>query len=140
VELNLPNTLTAIGCNAFAGCSGLVELNLPDIVTAIGDVAFGKCTNLRCLVLPPALISLAATAFEDSMINLRMLVVLLTVPPQRRRFSAAKMNQTSGLTLTTLNVTFLKRLTFQSTQISSWCLHQTLLWLAWAGSLPRWPP
>jgi hypothetical protein len=52
-----------------------VELHLPDALTAIGDRAFSKCTNLRCLIFPPALISLDTTAFDDSTINLRMLVV-----------------------------------------------------------------
>jgi hypothetical protein len=79
VELNLPGTLRAIGVSAFQGCSGLVELILPGTLTAIGEYAFCECTNLRCVVLPPALDSLAATAFGDSMINLRMLVVPLTV-------------------------------------------------------------
>jgi hypothetical protein len=80
VGLHLPDALTSIGNSAFHGCSGLVELNLPDTLTAIGVFAFCECENLRCLVLPPALVSLGATVFQDSMINLRMLVVPLPVP------------------------------------------------------------
>jgi hypothetical protein len=79
VDLRLPDTLTAIGDRAFGDCSGLVDLRLPDSLTAIGRHAFFKCTNLRCIVLPPALTSLDSTAFNESTINLRMLVVPITV-------------------------------------------------------------
>jgi hypothetical protein len=56
-----------------------VDLRLPDTLTAIGRHAFFKCTNLRCIVLPPALTTLDSTAFKESTINLRMLVVPFTV-------------------------------------------------------------
>jgi hypothetical protein len=56
----------------------LVELHLPDTLTAIGNDAFSKCTNLRCLILPSALISLDATAFDVCTNDLRMLVLPLT--------------------------------------------------------------
>jgi hypothetical protein len=79
VDLHLPDTLTAIDNYAFDGCSGLVDLHLPDALTAIGSHAFSKCTNLRCIVLPPALTNLDSTAFKESTISLRMLVVPLLV-------------------------------------------------------------
>jgi hypothetical protein len=79
VDLHLPDTLTAIGDGAFYGCSGLVNLRLPDTLTAIGGHAFFECTNLRCIILPPALTTLDPTAFKESTINLRMLVVPFTV-------------------------------------------------------------
>jgi hypothetical protein len=79
VHLCLPDTLAAIGSEAFYGCSGLVDLRLPDSLAAIGRHAFFKCTNLHCIVLPPALTTLDSTAFNESTINLRMLVVPITV-------------------------------------------------------------
>jgi hypothetical protein len=79
VDVRLSDTITAIYECAFRGCSGLVDLHLPDTLTAIGSNAFEGCTNLRCIVLPPALTALDPTVFDQSTINLRMLVVPFTV-------------------------------------------------------------
>ena len=46
VEINLPETVTSIGAQAFQNCSNLVEINLPETLTSIGGTAFGNCTKL----------------------------------------------------------------------------------------------
>lgn len=42
----IPNTVTAIGNEAFYGCMGLASVDIPNSVTTIGSGAFYNCTNL----------------------------------------------------------------------------------------------
>lgn len=49
-SVNLKN-ITAIGANAFQGCSSLKEVTLPDAVTEISDGTFANCTSLEKITL-----------------------------------------------------------------------------------------
>ena len=44
--VNLPSTLTTIGDNAFAYCTGLTSLTIPASVTTVGANAFNQCNSL----------------------------------------------------------------------------------------------
>ena len=44
--INLPNTLTLIGKDAFTYCYGLTEINIPSSIKQIDEYAFYNCTNL----------------------------------------------------------------------------------------------
>lgn len=46
-RVSLPNSLTTLGANAFATCSGLTELVIPDGVKKIDPTAFEDCENIR---------------------------------------------------------------------------------------------
>lgn len=53
-ELSIPATImgypvTAIGCEAFMGCTTLTSITIPDGVTYIGVRAFAWCTNLSSM-------------------------------------------------------------------------------------------
>jgi hypothetical protein len=48
--LNLPDTLTSIGANAFSDCSGLTSVTIPGSVTSIGNEAFSGCTGLTSVI------------------------------------------------------------------------------------------
>lgn len=43
----IPDSVTSIRSNAFAGCTGLTSIAIPNSVTSIGDWAFDGCTGLK---------------------------------------------------------------------------------------------
>ena len=55
--------ITAIGDEAFAGCSEISHIELPDSITSIGASAFYGCTSLKKVTLPKKLSSLGDHAF-----------------------------------------------------------------------------
>jgi hypothetical protein len=48
----IPDTVTAIGTDAFMGCSALTNVVFPNGLTSIGDPAFADCDNLTTLTIP----------------------------------------------------------------------------------------
>ena len=52
-ELVIPEGVTAIGADAFAGCSGLTDVTIPASVTNVGVDAFAACSNLTNIVVDP---------------------------------------------------------------------------------------
>ena len=48
----IPNSVTSIGENAFAGCTGLVSVTIPNSVTSIELYAFKDCSALTNIVIP----------------------------------------------------------------------------------------
>ena len=63
VSVCLPDTVTAIGTEAFSGCSDLAEITLPGGLTSIGKHAFSGCRSLTKLTLPDSLIMIGPGAF-----------------------------------------------------------------------------
>lgn len=59
----VPPTVTAIGPEAFAGCSGLTRADLPASVTTIGYRAYYYCQNIRALSLPESVRTIGSYAF-----------------------------------------------------------------------------
>ena len=52
-NVNLPNSLTSIGEQAFLGCTNLASITIPSQVTTIGNYAFAECGNLRSITMEP---------------------------------------------------------------------------------------
>ena len=65
--LNIPNSVTSIGTNAFKGCTGFTgTLTLSNNLTTIGEGAFYGCTGLTgSLTLPSTLTTIGPYAFYD---------------------------------------------------------------------------
>ncbi len=61
-NLNIPNTVTNIGDNAFYG-SAISSLTLPSSLTTIGNNAFGDCSNLTSLTIPSGVTQIGNYAF-----------------------------------------------------------------------------
>ncbi len=59
----IPNSVTVIGTEAFAGCKSLTSIIIPDSVRAIGIAAFNYCTNLKSINIPDSVTSISWIAF-----------------------------------------------------------------------------
>ena len=60
---HIPNSVTAIGDNAFYNCSGLTSISIPNGVTSIGDNAFYGCTGLSTITIPNGVTSIGNSVF-----------------------------------------------------------------------------
>lgn len=65
-SITLPNSLKTIGKGAFASCRilGLESVSLPETLTEISDYAFSYCTCLPSITLPETLTAIGSYAFE----------------------------------------------------------------------------
>ena len=62
-SIDIPNSVTAIGENAFAGCNGLTVVSIPNSVTTIGKYAFSHCTQLSVITFPNSVKTIDEGAF-----------------------------------------------------------------------------
>ena len=62
-DLIIPDSVTSIGDQAFAGCTSLTSIVIPDSVTSIGDEAFRGCTGLTSITIPDGVTSIGNYAF-----------------------------------------------------------------------------
>lgn len=63
-EIVIPDSVTKIGANAFAGCSKLQRIELP-AVTELGDCAFRNCSALTEITIPASVRSIGKEAFAE---------------------------------------------------------------------------
>ena len=59
----IPEGITAIGNDAFRGCSGLTSVTIPNSVTSIGYSAFDGCNSLTSVTIPNSVTSIGSSAF-----------------------------------------------------------------------------
>ena len=60
----IPDSVTSIGDNAFAWCTGLTSVTIPNSVTSIGDEAFSGCSGLTSVTIPNSVTSIGDEAFS----------------------------------------------------------------------------
>ena len=63
-DYTIPDGITVIGADAFAGCEGLSSVTIPDTVTDIGDRAFQDCTSLTNITIPDTVTDIGDHAFQ----------------------------------------------------------------------------
>ena len=102
-QVQIPNTVTRIGAEAFAGCDQLASITLPlylqevsprmlagtaianiaipEGVTEIGEGAFHECVQLHTVYLPTSLLMVGEDAFEDCF-NLFEIYCAAPEPPE----------------------------------------------------------
>ena len=61
---NIPNSVTSIGGEAFAGCDGLTSIDIPNSVTTIDKYAFSSCHELTSVTLGNSVTAIGGGAFS----------------------------------------------------------------------------
>lgn len=79
-ELILPEGLTHIGANAFAGMDHLQSVIIPDSVVSIGDNAFDGCVRLSSITIGRSVEEIGATAFKGC-IRIEEMTLLPQITP-----------------------------------------------------------
>ena len=62
-NVDIPDSVTTIGSNAFYSCTDIETISIPDSVTSIGDFAFLNCTKLSSVTLQEGIVSIGKAAF-----------------------------------------------------------------------------
>jgi|GEM_PF-982389 len=63
VSIQLPVTATAIGYDAFYGCSNLSSVDIPELITTIGRSAFYDCGSLITVTIPSSVSNIGGLVF-----------------------------------------------------------------------------
>ncbi len=79
-NLIIPDGVTSIRGNAFAGCSSLISVIIPNSVTSIGGNAFAGCSSLISVIIPNSVTSIGCNAFRNCSGNMEVFIKAITPP------------------------------------------------------------
>ena len=68
-SIEIPNNITEIQGNAFAGCHNLKEVIIPNSVKSIGSSAFHHCSNLTTVTIPSSVTEFGEDIFRRTPID-----------------------------------------------------------------------
>ena len=78
-SVTIPNSVTSINYGAFNSCESLTSVSIPESVTYIGNKAFEDCENLRKIEIGSSIKKIGDYAFSDC--NLVCLTIMSEMPP-----------------------------------------------------------
>ena len=64
LSVDIPNSVTTIGSNVFYGCSGLLSVNISNNVKTIMAGTFNGCVNLKNITIPNGVMTIESNAFN----------------------------------------------------------------------------
>lgn len=64
-NINMSDNVTEIGAYAFSGCSALTEIKLPRMLQTIGEYAFRGCDSITSIEIPDSVVTIGGGAFES---------------------------------------------------------------------------
>ena len=64
-SIEIPDSVTTIGEEAFSCCDRLTSVEIPDSVTTIGELAFSFCPSLTSIEIPDSVTEIGRWAFDD---------------------------------------------------------------------------
>ena len=97
-DLEIPNSVTSIGYQAFLNCSGLTSITIPNSVTTIGYSAFEGCSGLTSVTIGNSVTFIGADAFCDC-----SGLTSVTIPNSVKSIGGYAFDGCSGLTSVTIN-------------------------------------
>lgn len=96
VSVDIGNTVTSIGDNAFADCGELTRVAIPDGVTSIGDGTFSGCRGLLSVTIPDSVTSIGPYAFQVC-----SCLTSVTIPDNVESIGESAFEGCDGLTIVT---------------------------------------
>ena len=65
ISVEIPNSVSIIGIDAFSECTGLTSVTIPNSVTSIEEHAFYNCIGLTSVVIPDSVENIWEGAFQE---------------------------------------------------------------------------
>ena len=96
-SINIPNSVTSIGEEAFRACAGLTSVTIPNSVTRIGYEAFYGCSGLTSVTIGNSVTSIGYEAFFGC-----SSLTSVTIPNSVTRIGYGAFSGCSGLTSLTI--------------------------------------
>jgi hypothetical protein len=99
-NINIQNSVTSIGNQAFRGCDSLTSINIPSGVTSINEYLFYNCHNLTGITIPDGVTSISGSAFSgcESLTS-------VNIPSGVTSIGTYVFRNCTGLTSITINAT-----------------------------------